>query len=174
MYGCESWTIKKAECQRTDAFELCCWKRLLRVPWTARRSNQSIWNSNTLAKNWLIGKDPDAGKDWRQKEKGMAEDKMVGWHHRLNGHESEQSPGVGGGQGRVACCRPWGCKASDTTEQLNLLNWTLRHCLSHSLVLFPSNHWILPELVCYFTCVLLLSVYLSLFYNVNSFHNHVL
>ena len=96
MYGCESWTIKKAECQRMDAFELWCWRRLLRVPWTARRSSQSIlkeispeysfrewrwfiqrcwrWRSNKLwppdAKNWLIGKDPDAGKDGRQKGKG--------------------------------------------------------------------------------------------------------
>ena len=100
MYGCESWTIKKAECQRTDAFELWCWRRLLRVPWTSRRSNQSIlkeispeysleglmlsWNSNTWlpnVKNCLIRKDPDAGKDWRQEEKGTTEDEMVGWHH---------------------------------------------------------------------------------------------
>ena len=92
MYGCESWTIKKAERQRIDAFKLWCWRRLLRVPWTARRSNQSIlkeispgcsftgqtdveaetpilWPPDV--KNWLIGKDPDAGKDWRQEEKGM-------------------------------------------------------------------------------------------------------
>ena len=70
-------------------------------------------------KNWLIGKDPDAGKDWRQEEKGTTEDEMVGWHHRLNGHEFEQTLGVGDGQGSVACCRPWGHKESDTTEQLN-------------------------------------------------------
>ena len=57
-------------------------------------------------KNWLIGKDPDAGKDWRQEEKGMTEDKMVGWHHRFSGHEYEQSPGVGDAQGSLACCRP--------------------------------------------------------------------
>ena len=108
MYGCESWTIRKDECWRIDAFELWCWRRLLRVPWTARRSNQSIlreiilnvhwkdwcwsWNSNILppdVKSWLIGKDPDAGKDWRQEEKGTTEDEMVGWHHWLNGHEFE-------------------------------------------------------------------------------------
>ena len=102
-YGCESWTIKKAE---MGAFELWCWRRLLRVLWTAKRSNQSIlkeinseysleglmlklklWPSN--AKNWLIRKDPDAGKDWRQEEKGVTEDEMVGWHHRVNGHEFE-------------------------------------------------------------------------------------
>ena len=71
-------------------------------------------------KNWLIGKDPDARKDWRQ-EKGMTEDEMVGWHHQLNRHEFKQVPGVGDGQGSLACCSPWGQKESDTTEQLN---WT--------------------------------------------------
>ena len=72
-------------------------------------------------KNWLIGKDPDAGKDWRQEEKGMTEDEMVGWHHRPNGHEFEQAPKVGDEQGGLACCSPWGRKESDTTERLN---WT--------------------------------------------------
>ena len=75
-----------------------------------------LWLPDT--KNWLIGKDPDAGQDWRQ-EKGTTEDEMVGWHHRLNGHEFEQAPGVGDGQGTLACCSPWGGKESDTTEQLN-------------------------------------------------------
>ena len=76
-------------------------------------------------KNWFIRKDPDAGKDWRQEEKGMTEDEMVGWHHWLSGHEFEQSPGVGDGQGSLACCSPCGCKVSDMTEQLI---WTeLRH-----------------------------------------------
>ena len=108
IYGCESWTIKKAECWRIDAFELWCW-RLLRVPWTARRSNQSIlkemspeysleglmlklklpilWLPNV--KSWLIWKDPDAGKDWGPEEKGSTEDEMVRWHHWLSGHEFE-------------------------------------------------------------------------------------
>ena len=72
------------------------------------------------AKNWLIRKDPDAGKDWRQEEKGKTEDEMVGWHHWLNGHEFEQASGVGDGQGSLAYCSPWGRKDSDTTE----LNWT--------------------------------------------------
>ena len=67
-------------------------------------------------KKWLIGKDPDAGKDWRQEEKGMTEDKMVGWHHWLDGHEFEQAPGVGDGQGSLECCSPWGHKEQDTTE----------------------------------------------------------
>ena len=71
------------------------------------------------AKNWLIGKDPDAGKDWRWEEKGTTENEMVGWHHWINGHEFEQALGDGEGQGSLACCRPWGHKELDTTEQLN-------------------------------------------------------
>ena len=70
-------------------------------------------------KNWFLGKDPGAGKDWGQEEKGTAEDEMVGWHHWLKGHEFEQASGVGDGQGSLACCSPWGCKESDMTEQLN-------------------------------------------------------
>ena len=73
------------------------------------------------AKNRLIGKDPDAGKDWGQEEKGMAEDEMVGWYHWVDGHEFEQAPGVTDGQGSLACCSPCSCKESDTTEQLNQL-----------------------------------------------------
>ena len=73
------------------------------------------------AKSWLIGKDSDAGRDWGQEEKGMTEDETAGWHHRLNGREFEWTPGVGDGQGGLACCDSWGCKESDTTEQLN---WT--------------------------------------------------
>ena len=138
MYGCESWTIKKAEGWRIDAFELWCW-RLLRVPWAARRPNQSIlkeispeysigrtdaeaespivWPPDV--KNWLLAKDPDAGEDWGQEEKGTTEDEMVRWHHRLNGHEFGWTPGVGNREGGLACCSPWGCKESDTTERLN-------------------------------------------------------
>ena len=114
MHGCDSWTIKKAECQRIDAFELWCWRRLLRVPWIARRSNQSILKEinrwvvpigRTVAEaeapilwpldanSQLFGKDPDTVKDWRQKEKGAAEDEMVREHHQLNGYEFEQTLG---------------------------------------------------------------------------------
>ena len=75
------------------------------------------------AKSWLIGKDPDAGKDWGQEEKGMTGEEMVGWHHQLNGHEFEWTPGVGDGQGGLACCSPWGCKESDTTVWLNWTDW---------------------------------------------------
>ena len=109
MYGCENWTIKKVECQRTDASQLWYWRRLLRVLWATRKSNQSVLkeiNQSWIvlgrtdaeaeapilwppyAKNWLTGKDPDAGKDWRQEE-GMTEFEVVGWHRRLNGHEFE-------------------------------------------------------------------------------------
>ena len=70
-------------------------------------------------KNWLIGKDPNSWKDWRQEEKGMTEDKMVAWHHRLSGHEFEQAPGVGEGQESLVCCSPWGRKELDTTEWLD-------------------------------------------------------
>ena len=75
-------------------------------------------------KNWLIRKDPAAGKDWRQEEKGMMEDETAGWHHWLNGHEFEQAPAVGDPQGRLACCSPWGHKGLNTTEWLN---WKLIH-----------------------------------------------
>ena len=136
MYACESWTIKKAESRRIDVFELWCWRRLLRIPWTARRSNQSILKEISpeysleglmlklqyfahVTQRALIGKDPDAGKAWGQEEKGTTEDEVAGWHHPPNGHESEQAPGDGEGWSSLACCSPWGRKESDTTEQLN-------------------------------------------------------
>ena len=138
MYGCESWTIKKAEHRRINAFELWCWRRLLRVPWTARRSNQSILKEinpeypleGLMLKlklqyfGHLIGRansleDFGAGKDWRQEVKGVTEDEMAGWHHRLDGHEFEQTPRDSEGQRSLACCSPWGCKELVTTEQLN-------------------------------------------------------
>ena len=143
MYGGESWTIKKAERWRIDAFELWCWRTLLRVPWTARRSSQSILKEIWVfigrtdieaetpilwppdVESWLIGKDPDAGIDWGQEEKVTTEDEMVGWHHRLDGHGFGWTPGISDGQGGLACCGSWGCKELDTTEQLKWteLNW---------------------------------------------------
>ena len=106
---CIGFAIHQHESTRIDAFELWCWRRLLRVPWTARWSNQYILKEISLeysleglmlklkfqllwppdVKNWLIGKDPNAGKDWRREEKRVTEDEMVGWHHWLNGHELE-------------------------------------------------------------------------------------
>ena len=106
MYGCENWTVKKAECRRIDAFELWCWRRLLRVPWSARRSNQSILKeiSPGCSLEGLMLKlklqyfghlmrrvdsleKTDSGRDWRQEEKGTTEDEMAGWHHQLDGPE---------------------------------------------------------------------------------------
>ena len=89
-------------------------------------------------KNWFTGKDPDAGKDWRWEEKGTTEDEMVGWHHRLDGHEFEQASGVGAGQGSLMCRSPWGHKESDTTEWLNwtnIPNWHQSN-LENDLVFF--------------------------------------
>ena len=121
---------------------IICWRRLLRVPWTARRSkpvnpkqNQPwIFIGRTDAeaeasilwlpdvKSQLIGKDPDAEKDWRHEEKGMAEDKIVRWHKWFNAHEFEQTLGVDDGQGGLVCCSPWGCK-----DRTRLSNWPTKH-----------------------------------------------
>ena len=133
--------LKKAECRRIDAFELWCWRRLLRVPWTARRSNQSIlkaispgislegmmlklklqyfghlmWRVDSLEKTLMLG-----GIGGRRR-RGWQRINMAGWHHWLDGHESEWTPGVGDGQGGLACCDSWGRQESDMTEWLN---WT--------------------------------------------------
>ena len=118
MYGCESWTVKEAECQRIDAFELWCWRRLLRVPWTARRSNQSIlkeispgcvlwkewcwsWDSSTLATSYEELTHWKRLWCWEGLGAGgevVTEEEMAGWHHRLDGHESEWTPGAGDGR----------------------------------------------------------------------------
>ena len=140
MYGYENCTIKKAKHRRIDAFELWFWRSLLRIPWTARRSNQSILKEirSEYSLEGLILKlkfqyfghlmqrtdsleKTDAEKYWGQEEKRTTEDEMVGWHHWLIGHEFVQALGVGDGQGSLACCSPWGRKESDTPEQLN---WT--------------------------------------------------
>ena len=141
MYGCESWSIKKSWVLK----KWCFWTMVLEKTVESSldckeihpvypKGNQSwIFIGKTDAKaetpilwppdvkNWLIGKDPDAGKDWRQEEKGTTENEIVGWHYWLYGHEFEQAPGVGYGQGRLACCRPWGLKELDMTEWLK---WT--------------------------------------------------
>ena len=85
----------------------------------AKAETPVLWPPH--AKSWLTGKDSDAGKDWGQEEKGTTEDEMAGWHHWLDGHESEWTPGVGDGPGGLVCCDSWGCKELDTTERLN---WT--------------------------------------------------
>ena len=124
MYGCESWTVKKVEHRRIDAFELWCWRRLLRVPWTARRSHQSIlreispgcsleglmlklklqyfgylmWRADSFEKTLMLGKIEG------RKRRGRQRMRLVGWHHRLDGHGFGWTPGVGDGQGGLACC----------------------------------------------------------------------
>ena len=139
MYGCESWTIKKAECRRIDAFELWCWRGLLRVPWTARRSNQSIlkeiipdcsleglmlklklqyfghlmWWSDTFAKILMLGKIEG------RRRRGWQRMRLLDDITDLIGYEFEQDLADGEGQGSLVCCSPWGCKELDVTEQLN-------------------------------------------------------
>ena len=140
MYGCESWTVKKAERQGIDGFELWCWRRLLRVPWTARRSKQSILKEISLGIfleemmlklklhhfGHLMRRADSLKRFWcweglRGGEEVDEEDEMAGWHHWLDGRESKWTPGVGDGQGGLACCDSLGCKESDMTERLN---WT--------------------------------------------------
>ena len=172
MYGCESWTIKKVECWRLDALELWCWRRRLRVPCTARRSNQSIlkeispgcslerlmlklkrqYFGHLMQKADSFWKDPDARKEGGLVKKGTTEDEMVGWHHRLNGHRFGWTPGVGDGQGGLACHGSWVSK-SQTSEQLNWteLTWNvpfvslifLKRSLVFPILLFSSIslHW---------------------------------
>ena len=167
--GCESWTVKKAEHRRIDAFELWCWRRLLRVPWTARRSNQYIlkeispgctlegmmlklkvqyfghlmWRVDSLEKTLMLE------RDWGQEEKRTTEDEMAGWHHRLNGCEFEWTLGVGDGQGGLACCGSWGRKKSDTTEWLNWteLNWVDKKPFSISAFLKNGGHRVRPAFI---------------------------
>ena len=141
MYGCESWTIKKAEHRRIDAFELWCWRRLLKVPWAARTSNLSILKEidpeysleGLMLKlklqyfGYLMGKTDSLEKTLlpeKRQEKRMTEDEMVGWHHQLDGHEFELALGVGTDRG-LGYCSPWGCKELDMTEHLvwTELNW---------------------------------------------------
>ena len=142
MYGCEGWTIKKAEHQKIDAFELWCWRRLLRVPWTARKSKQSIlketcpeyslewlmlklklqyfghvvWRTDSLEKTLMLGKtDGGMRRGWQNE--------MVGWHHHINGHEIEQALGVGDGQWSLACCSPCITKSQMWQNNWTEMNW---------------------------------------------------
>ena len=151
MYGHESWTVKKAECRRIDAFDLRCLRRRLRVSWTAGRSNQTILKKISpecsleglmlkLKRQYfghLMGEVTHLKRPWcwgrlRQGEKGMTKDEMVGGHHRFNGDEFEYTLGVGDGQEGLACCSSWGRKELDTTERRTELNWnkvtTLQSC----------------------------------------------
>ena len=130
MYGYESWTIKKADHWEIDAFELCCWRRLLRVPWTARRSNQSILkeiNPECSLEGLMLKLQYFGHLIWRVDSGEVGSRGWDGWmaSPTSNGHEFEQTPGDHEGQGSFVCCSPWGHKESDTTEQLN--NKCARH-----------------------------------------------
>ena len=154
MYVCESWTWKKAECWRTNAFELWCWRRFLKVPWTARRSNLSIlkeinpeysleglilklklqYFSHLMQKSLLIGKDLDAGKDWGQVEKGATEDKMVGWYHKFNGHECEQT------QETVKDRKAWHAAVPGVAKiRTRLSDWTTTDNIPFTVCLIPFS-----------------------------------
>jgi len=160
MYRCESWTIKKAEHWRINAFRLWCWRRLLRVPWTASRSSQSIlkeinpensleglmlklqYFGHMMWRGQLIGIDPDAGKDERQKEK-KTEDEMIRYNHGLNGHKFEQTPGDSGGQRSLVCYSPQG---QSWAQHSNWTATTYTYMYTHTHVHLKVYH-------CVYKCV---------------------
>jgi len=177
-------SVKKADRWRIDAFELWCWRRLLRVPWTARRSNQSILKEISLG-IYLEGmmiklklqsfghlmrrvdslEKTDAGRDWGQEEKGATGDEMDGWHHRLDECGFEWTLGVGDGQGGLACFDSWGRKESFTTEGLN---WT-----ELNLSLHPSSFSLIT--ISLFSCTVNLSVlYIHSFVLFITFHIYMI
>ena len=156
MYGCESWTVKTAECRRIDPFELWCWRGLLRVPWTGRISNQSIlkeispgcslegmmlklklhYFGHLMQRVDLLEKTLMLGGIGSRRRRGRQRMRWLDGHHRLNGREFEWTPGVGDGQGGLASCNSWGPKESNMT---GWLNWTELN----SLPLVPPRkpHW---------------------------------
>ena len=168
MYGYKSCTIKKAEYRRIDASELWCWRRLLRVPWTTRRSNKSILKdinpeysleglmpklklqyfghlmrrADSLEKTLMLGK-------WGQEEKGMTEDEVVGWHPRLNEHEFEQAPQDGDEQGSLECCSPCYHREPDTTQWLNrFIDYAKTFdCVDHNKLLKTLKEMGIPDLL---------------------------
>ena len=184
-YGCESWTIKKAECWRIDAFELWCWRRLLRVPWTARRSNQSILKEikpehsleglRLKLKLQYFGHLMRRMTNWKRHwcwerlKTGEGDDRgspseTVGWHHRLSGHEFEQAPGVGDGQRSLACCSPWACTESDQPSYWTD-NWLMFQVHCKVIQLYMYTYIIFQIIFCY---RLLQNIdYSSLYYIVN-------
>ena len=156
IYGCESWTIKKAECRRIDAFKLWCWRRL-KSPLDCKEIQPVYPKGN---KSWIVIGRTDAEAEtntlatwceeltdlkwpwcWEWLKAGEGDNRwngMIGWHHWLRGHELEWTPGVGDGQGRLACCSPWGLKESDTTEQLN---WAILHNFTYWICLESCCAW---------------------------------
>ena len=141
VYSCESWTINKAERPRIDAFELWYWRRLenpldcQEIQPVHLKGNLSEYSSVKLMlklklqwppdeKNWLVGKDPHAGKDWRQEKKWMTDGEMVGWHHWLDEHEFEQAPGVGDRPGKPGVLQSMGLQSQTWLSDWTELNWT--------------------------------------------------
>ena len=159
-YICESRIIKKAESQRIDAFRLWCCRRLLRVPWTARRSNQSgnqpwiltgradaedetpvFWSP--YVNSQLIGKVPDVGKDWEQKEKRVSEDEMGGWHYQCIEHELGQTPRDGEGHGSLVSYSPWIHKELEMTERVNNSNNKYLHIINGNNISIKGENTVL-------------------------------
>ena len=171
MYGCESWTITKAEHQRTDAFKLWCWRRLLRVPWTKEikpvnpKGNQPwifIGRTDAEAEAPIRAYSLERtliGKDWEQEEKAVTEDEMAGWHHQLSGHEFEQTPGDSEEQGKPSVLQSMESQRVghnwETQQQQNVL-WHVIYCIS-ALNIFSTKYSIL--------CILGLLIYRKCLHN---------
>ena len=179
IYGCESWTIKKAEWWRIYASEMWCWlEKTLESPLDCKeikpvnlkRNISWIFVGRTDAeaetpilcspevKNWFIGQDPDAGKEWMQKEKGMTEDEMVRWHHQPDGYEFGQAPGVGDDQGSLVCWSPWVTKSCSWLSDRTDLNWTTGWgtLLSRGSPSPPEAGWSLDWKIAGPMCILIL------------------
>ena len=169
MYGCESWTVKKAECWRIDAFELWCWRRLLKSSLDCKaiqpvhsKGDQSWCSLEGMMLKlklkyfghlmWRVDslENTEYGRNWGKEEKGTTEDEMAGWHHWLDGRESEWTPGVSDGQRGLMCCNSWSRKESDTNERLTWteLNWMVVVFLTFfnlSLNLTVGSSWSEPQ-----------------------------
>ena len=168
MYGCESQTVKKSWVLKNWCFWTVVLEKTLESPldckevqpvhpkgeqsWVFIGRNDADAETPVLwppqAKSWLIGKDSDAGRDWGQKEKGITEDAMAGWHHWLDGRESEWTPGVGDGQGGLVCCNSWGRRESNMTEQMNWteLNWSIQ---AEAMMINWSNYETVTSKIAY-------------------------
>ena len=175
MYGCESWTIKKAECQGIDAFELWCWRRLespldfkeiqpvhpkgdqswvfispgLMLKLKLQYFGHLMRRADSFEKTLMLG------KIWGQEEKGTTDDEMVEWHHLHNGHGFGWTPGIGDGQGGLVCCSSWGHKELDTTEWLNwteIVKISRLNCWKNKCQYFRKFIWFLKQCISYLYC----------------------